>query len=102
MALLTLAGVGITLAQNAFPDATQQSWLKFDFGSGPAKAPFVLVNPEWTYTDERGFGYEPGAEFIPDAGGISEKSFSFSAKVPEGNYRVPWSWVMPNLPRRPR
>jgi lysophospholipase L1-like esterase len=88
MALLTLAGVGITLAQTAFPDATQSSWLKFEFGSGPAKLPFMPVNPEWTYTDERGFGYEPGAEFIPGAGAVSEKSFSFSSKAPEGNYRV--------------
>lgn len=65
--------------------------LKFDFGAGPAKAGYIRVNPEVVYSDEVGYGYEPGAQVaIGDNGNTttSDRPFFFSAKVPEGNFNV--------------
>ncbi len=65
--------------------------LKFDFGSGPAKAGYTRVAPETAYKDETGYGYEPGAKVALGDNGqttTSELPFIFSAKLPEGNYDV--------------
>ena len=65
--------------------------LKFDFGAGPAKAGYIRVAPTAVYTDDSGFGYEPGAQVASGDGGkttTSDRSFMFSVKVPEGNYNV--------------
>ena len=71
--------------------------LQFDFTSGPAnpKPGFTRVAPTAAYSDESGFGYEPGATVtIGDNGNTttSDKPFMFSTKVPEGNYFVTVSW----------
>src|SRR5262249_51474892 len=57
-------------------------------GTPPVGA--VPVTPEMTYSNERGFGFEPGAELktIEPGGVASDKGYLFSAMVPEGNYRV--------------
>jgi lysophospholipase L1-like esterase len=53
--------------------------LKFDFGSGN-------VEP---YSEERGLGFEPGSTVRAGKGFVTgDQPFYFSAKVPEGNYRV--------------
>lgn len=64
--------------------------LKFSFGTGPAAAGFTPVASDTTYTEERGFGFEPGATVVFTTEGVSaEKPFYFTARVPaEGNYRV--------------
>jgi lysophospholipase L1-like esterase len=92
--------VGFVLAAatcSAQPAATS---FKFDFGSGKAAPGYVKVLPETTYTDELGYGFEPGASLTAvDRGGADplrgdfitsgKPPFYFSVKVPtEGNYRV--------------
>ncbi len=65
--------------------------LKFDFSAGPAKAGSTKVAPTDVYADDRGYGYEPGAQIaVGDQGNTatSDKPFMFSAKVPEGNFNV--------------
>jgi len=65
--------------------------LKFDFSTGPGKPGFTRVAPSDLYSDQAGYGYEPGAQVsIGDNGQTttSDKPFLFSAKVPEGNYSV--------------
>jgi lysophospholipase L1-like esterase len=65
--------------------------LKFDFSVGPAKAGYTLVAPAAAYSDDTGYGYEPGAQVANGDNGnttTSEKPFMFSAKVPEGNFNV--------------
>jgi len=65
--------------------------LKFDFSAGPAKAGTTPVAPGAMYSDDAGYGYEPGAQVAAGDGGqatIGEKPFMFSAKVPEGNFNV--------------
>jgi lysophospholipase L1-like esterase len=72
--------------------------LKFDFGPGKAASGFVQVMPSNLYSKEIGWGFEPGAAIIGmDRGGTdpshhgfctSEKPFSFSVTLPEGNYKV--------------
>jgi lysophospholipase L1-like esterase len=65
--------------------------LKFDFSSGPAKPSFTRVAPTALYSDDAGFGYEPGAQLANGDSGnttTSDKPFIFSAKVPEGNFNV--------------
>lgn len=73
------------------------SW-KFDFGPGEVAPGFTQVLPDTQYSTERGFGFESGSK--PE--GVSAKAgdpltsdfitsatpFLFSARVPEGNYRV--------------
>ncbi len=52
------------------------------------KVDFATAKPA-PYSDDLGYGFEPGAP--PSAGKgfvTSDKPFSFSAAVPEGNYRV--------------
>ncbi len=65
--------------------------LKFDFSSGPAKPGYTQVSPSSAYKDEIGYGYEPGAQVVPGDNSkttTSERPFTFSAKLPEGNYTV--------------
>jgi lysophospholipase L1-like esterase len=65
--------------------------LKFDFGSGPAKDGFTQVAPTAMYSDDTGFGYEPGTQVTAGDNGnttTSTRPIMFSAKVPEGNYNV--------------
>ena len=71
---------------------------KFDFGSstGKAKSFETRVSETDIYNDEKGYGFEAGANVICfDRGqknnyGVcgSDKPFYFSVKVSEGNYRV--------------
>lgn len=69
--------------------ANAQSVRKFDFGASTAFAGSSIVSANDTYSREKGFGFEPDANVICSSGTCaSEKPFYFSAKVPEGNYRV--------------
>lgn len=71
---------------------------KFDFGSGKVEKGYTQVLPSAIYSEEIGYGFEPGAAVeAVDRGGddalrgdfcTSEKPFYFSVKVPEGNYKV--------------
>lgn len=65
--------------------ADGQSVRRFDFGSKKAE----------TYSQERGYGFEPGSSVACFAGAsgkngncTSETPFHFSVALPEGNYRV--------------
>ena len=68
--------------------------LKFDFGSGAVVAGFVRVSPTSIYSSERRYGFMQPVEISrqsPPAARTSlcsDKSFRFSADVPEGNYNV--------------
>jgi lysophospholipase L1-like esterase len=82
------------LATPAAQDAHSQGTtidLKFDFSAGPAKAGYTRAAPTDVYSDETGYGYEPGAQVITGDNGnttTSDRPFMFSAKVPEGNFNV--------------
>ncbi len=57
--------------------------LTFDFGGN--------VRETTVYNNDRGFGFEPGSKVNCSSEGkfcSSAEPFYFSAKVPEGNYRV--------------
>jgi lysophospholipase L1-like esterase len=65
--------------------------LKFDFSAGPGRPGYTRVGPSSVYRDEVGYGYEPGAQVASGDSGkttTSERPFTFSARVPEGNYTV--------------
>jgi lysophospholipase L1-like esterase len=65
--------------------------LKFDFSVGAAKDGYTRVSPTAVYSDDVGYGYEPGATVTNGDGGnttTSDKPFMFSAKVPEGDFNV--------------
>jgi len=65
-----------------------QTSYKFNFGAEP-KPGWTQVAPTNLYLPETGYGFELGANVV--AGKNSEASdqpFYFSAKLPEGNYRV--------------
>jgi len=59
--------------------------LKFDFSAGPAKPGYTRVAPTAVYSDDAGYGYEPGAQVATGDNGnttTSDKPFLFSVKVP--------------------
>lgn len=63
--------------------------LRFSLGSGEPPAGFTKVAPGEVYLAENGFGFEPEAAVEAAAGFVTgSKPFSFSAKLPEGNYRI--------------
>lgn len=65
--------------------------LKFDFGGGPARPGFTRLTPMTAYSNEIGYGFEPGAQVTTGDNvnaTTSERPFIFFAKVPEGNYSV--------------
>jgi len=71
---LALAAVAV-----AEPPATT---FKFDLGSEKPAAGYTKVLPTALYTDELGYGFEPGSS-------VAAPPFYFSVKVPEeGNYKV--------------
>ena len=87
---LILGSLGLVLpvAVNAQSAPTP---LKFEFSDRPPTPGYTLVAPTTPYLDAAGFGFEPGA-LLSRGDNVqtltSEKPFSFSAKVPEGNYTV--------------
>jgi lysophospholipase L1-like esterase len=90
-AALVCAVTPAAIAAQTAPQPAPPIDLKFDFDTGPAKAGYMRVAPTAVYTDDVGFGYEPGAKVAAgDAGSASTsyRPFMFSAKVPEGNYNV--------------
>jgi len=88
---LSLSGLSIDIARAA--DQTVPA-LQFEFGAGGVKAGSVAVQPGFLYSPNRGYGFEPGDGSKSGAAESSRSSvdgnrpFLFSAKVPEGNYRV--------------
>jgi lysophospholipase L1-like esterase len=62
---------------------------KFDFGSGTPAVGWVQIAPTNLYSAESGFGFEPGANVVVgNNSSASTSPFYFSAKLPEGNYKV--------------
>ena len=98
------AAASLFLALPTAATAADAPIYKFQFGAGAIAPGFTQVLPDMTYTKDRGFGFEPGAQVVsldrsgtPAAGQdplhahfiTGEKPFYFSAHVPEeGNYRV--------------
>jgi lysophospholipase L1-like esterase len=76
--------------------AANPSW-RFDFGVSKPATGHHLVAPDVVYTDERGYGLEPGSVvhaethhglFAQTGFLTSDRPFFFSVAVPEGDYRV--------------
>ena len=80
----------MTAAQAATSSAAQLA-LKFDFSAGPALPGYTRVTPTAVYTDDAGYGYEPGARIATGDNGsttTSDRPFLFSVRVSEGNFNV--------------
>lgn len=77
---------------------TDEAIYKFDFGSGKVASDYIRILPASVYSDESGYGFEPGAQIeAVDGGGedalrgdfcTSDKPFYFSIKLPEGSYKI--------------
>lgn len=89
--------VALALSSARGAEAAGPASFKFDFGSGAPAAGYTKVTPDTAYSNERGFGFEPGPPVAAvDRGGdplrgdfiTSDRPFLFSVKAPEGNYRV--------------
>ena len=76
---------GISLAATTLPAQTS---FKFDFSGGKSQPGWMQVAPTNFYSADAGFGFEPGAEVVSSGAATSDRAFYFSAKLPEGNYRV--------------
>ena len=91
LVLVPFAGTACCLLSAVTAAQAGPLGLKFDFSAGPAKPGFARVLPKHLYSDETGYGFEPGAKVATGDNGettTSNRPFSFSAKVPEGNYNV--------------
>lgn len=92
IALCFLAGFTMANAQ------VKTMPMKFDFGPGKVASGYTQVLSTNVYSREKGFGFEPGTNVkCMDSGGkdalrsdlcTSDKPFYFSARAPEGNYKV--------------
>jgi lysophospholipase L1-like esterase len=93
-----LVWVFLIFALVACPVAAAETSWKFDFGSGPAAAGYTKVPASTVYNPDRGYGFldTTGITNVdrttadPLTGDFCTASgpFTFSVKVPEGNYRV--------------
>jgi len=70
---------------------------RFDFGTGRSESGHHVVTPDTIYTNEAGFGFEPGPsvrveirkDLISRTSFLtSDRPFLFSVAVPEGDYQV--------------
>ena len=64
---------------------------KFEFGDGANRPGYTRVLPASAYQDELGYGYERGSQVALGDNGkttTSDQPFTFSVRVPEGNYNV--------------
>jgi lysophospholipase L1-like esterase len=90
-ALLMFVALFYSFLSGVCPAQTVSPILKFDFSGAAGRPGYTRVSPSSAYQDELGYGYEPGAEVAPGDNGkttTSERPFTFSARVPEGNYTV--------------
>ena len=84
-----LGFLALAVATPSSPAATDAAGRSFDFGSGPVKPGYLRVVPSAAYSAETGYGFEHGPGLASVPGGIaSDGAFSFSVKLPEGNYNV--------------
>lgn len=72
------------------PEAPVRVELKFDFGRGPARPGHTRVPAGTLYADELGYGFDFGSKSVDLERAVTTNGslFFFSAKVPEGNYRI--------------
>jgi lysophospholipase L1-like esterase len=75
---------------------TSEQWT-FAFGASKAASGAIQIQVGTTYSTGKGHGFEPGAKLIVDDPGAdaahrsslsSDRPFSFSVALPEGNYRI--------------
>ena len=77
---------------------TDEAIYRFDFGSGKVASDYIQILQTSVYSDETGYGFEPGAqiEAVDQSGKdtlrgdfcTSDKPFYFSIKLPEGSYKI--------------
>ena len=85
----TLHLLSIGIISSALFSASAQTGYKLDFSGGKPEAGWTAVVTTNVYSAETGFGFEPGANVQVTSGAVaSDKPFYFSAKLPEGNYKV--------------
>ena len=81
--------ISATVLAASLSAAVAQTNFKFDFSGGKPAAGWKTVAPTNLYSALAGFGFEPGAAVQTTNGAaVSGEPFYFSAKLPEGNYRV--------------
>lgn len=104
--LLTLSAVCLAFVpMAAMAGNAQDEVLKFDFGGGQVQEGYVAVSEDCMYSEEKGYGLEVSAPWggtLPSLSSVSRKKgdaltgdfltsdgmFSFSVKLPQGNYKV--------------
>jgi len=89
---VAMGGAGSPLpaanTDNGAHEVSRPTNFKFEFGS-ETKSGWTHVAPTNFYSSDVGFGFEPNAEIISGKNSVSgDKPFYFSAKLPEGNYKV--------------
>jgi lysophospholipase L1-like esterase len=88
----------LILAPAAAGAQAERTSFKFDFGPGKVQPGYTRILPETVYSNQLGYGFEPGSEVKAIDRDTSdalksdfcsgEKPFYFSIRLPEGNYKV--------------
>jgi lysophospholipase L1-like esterase len=79
----------IALVAALFTPVHAQTAYKFDFSSGKTKSGWIRFAPTNFYSRETGFGFETNTAVVVGKNCVtSEKPFYFSAKEPDGNYKI--------------
>lgn len=88
MKILPAITIGI-LSTAILATAEAQTSYKLDFSGGQPAAGWTAVAATNFYATDAGFGFESGANVqTADGATSSDRPFYFSAKLPEGNYKV--------------
>ena len=98
---LALIGLGVSVGFAAPASAREPGEMarwRFDFGDGATAHGYVRVAAATTYSEETGFGFEPGSSppksVVRDGRPLqgdfitADQALQFSVRVPEGDYRV--------------
>jgi lysophospholipase L1-like esterase len=69
--------------------AQERTSYQFGFGAERPAPGWIQISPTDSYSTLTGYGFEPGADVVAGSNFVnSMKPFYFSARLPEGNYKV--------------
>ncbi len=96
-ALLTVF-IALILTMDIAGAQAEKTSFKFDFGPGKVEQGYTRILPTTVYSEEPGYGFEPGADVkaidrdtddaLRSDFCTGDKPFYFSIRLPEGNYKV--------------
>jgi lysophospholipase L1-like esterase len=85
---LILLSASLSVATLGAVASAQDANSSYKFSFAGEQPGFTAVPADAPYSQERGYGFEPGAKITENGAASSDTPFYFSAAVPDGNYKV--------------